>query len=242
MRIVESMLTSEGDGAEVQRLFPIRAGRLNHDPFVLWDHFSLQKGMGFPTHPHRGFEAITYIFEGSMEHKDNLGNHSRVYANGAQRFTAGSGMKHSEMPDESHRTTGIQLWINLPKRLKSLAPDYQQVNADNLPEQQVNGLRIRTIVGEGSSLSLHTDVRYLDIHLDEGVTFSQDIAEGFQGVIYVVNGALRFDHDSVESGHAIYIEEGDKKVELVAEQNSRFMFCVGKPHHEPIKQVGPFVD
>ena len=109
MRFVESVLTSEGAGAEVQRLFPIRAGRMNHDPFVLWDHFLLEKGMGFPTHPHRGFEAITYIFEGSMEHKDNLGNHSRVYAKGAQRFTAGSGLEHSEMPDESQRTTGIDI-------------------------------------------------------------------------------------------------------------------------------------
>ena len=95
MRKIDSVLTSEGDGAEVRRLFPLRAGRMNHDPFVLWDHFFLEKGTGFPTHPHRGFEAITYIFEGSMEHRDNLGNHSRVYEKGAQRFTAGKGIEHA---------------------------------------------------------------------------------------------------------------------------------------------------
>lgn len=242
MRTVESLLTHEGDGAEVQRLFPIGAGRMNHDPFVLWDHFMLEKGMGFPTHPHRGFEAITYLFEGSMEHKDNLGNRSRVFAKGAQRFTAGRGIEHSEMPDEKQRTTGIQLWINLPLSLKTLEADYQQVNADSLPEKQTKGVTIRTIVGEGSPVTLQTPVCYLDVSLDKGAEFNETIPENYQGLIYVVSGALQCDSNEVSSGKAIYIEQGDKRVSVSAEQNSRFMLCLGKPHNEPIRQWGPFVD
>jgi len=242
MRIVESILTSEGDGAEVQRLFPLRAGRMNHDPFVLWDHFLLEKGMGFPTHPHRGFEAITYIFEGSMEHKDNLGNHSRVYAKGAQRFTAGQGIEHSEMPDEKQRTTGIQLWINLPQSLKTLQADYQQVDADSIPEKQAEGVTIRTIVGEDSPLRLHTPVCYLDISLEKGAEFSEMIPDDYQGLLYVVRGPLQCKNNEVDSGNAIYIEQGDKLVSVKAKQDSRFMFCIGKPHNEPIHQSGPYVD
>lgn len=118
---------AEGDGVDVKRLFPV-PGRMNFDPFVLWDHFDILPGKGFPDHPHRGFEAITYMFSGGMNHQDNLGNASFVESGGAQRFTAGSGIVHSEMPAETGRSNGIQLWINLPKRLKTLPASYQQVD------------------------------------------------------------------------------------------------------------------
>lgn len=119
---------SEGDGVNVNRLFPVTRERMNFDPFVLWDNFNIGPDRGFPTHPHRGFEAITYMFSGSIEHKDNLGNHSTVTAGGAQRFTAGRGIEHSEMPDSDIMSNGIQLWINLAKDLKQIDPDYQQVD------------------------------------------------------------------------------------------------------------------
>jgi redox-sensitive bicupin YhaK (pirin superfamily) len=242
MRFVEGVLTSEGEGAEVRRLFPLRAGRMNHDPFVLWDHFFLQKGTGFPTHPHRGFEAITYLFEGSMAHKDNLGNHSRVYENGAQRFTAGKGIEHSEMPDTEGNTTGIQLWINLPQHLKTLEPGYQQVDADSIPEQKIAGGVIRIIVGESSPLQLHTPVRYLDVRLTKGASYRERIPENFQGLVYVVNGVLQCEGEKIEAGNAVYIEEMDNQLEVIAEQDTRFMLCIGQPHKEPIRQWGPFVD
>ncbi len=140
----------EGDGVTVKRLMPVH-GLRNFDPFVLWDHFDISGG-GFPDHPHRGFEAITYLFDGGMNHTDNLGNKGVVHAGGAQRFTAGRGMVHSEFPDG--RAHGIQLWINLPKRLKSIAPAYQQVQADMIPEIQQDGVTIRTIAGKSSRLSL----------------------------------------------------------------------------------------
>jgi redox-sensitive bicupin YhaK (pirin superfamily) len=242
VRVVESILTSEGDGAEVKRLFPLRAGRMNHDPFVLWDHFFLQKGTGFPTHPHRGFEAITYIFEGSMEHKDNLGNHSRVFAKGAQRFTAGKGIEHSEVPDVNGSTTGIQLWINLPQRLKTLEPGYQQVDAESIPEQQLEGGVIRNIVGGSSPLQLHTPVQYQDISLQRATEFMTDVPSEFQGLLYVVDGELNVNEQSLSAGEAVLIDDTDSQLTIKAEQASRFMLCLGKPHKEPIKQWGPFVD
>lgn len=150
--------TMEGSGAKVKRLFPIRADLMNYDPFVLWDHFELAPGAGFPEHPHRGFEAITYLFSGSIEHKDNLQNQSKVYAGGAQRFTAGKGIVHSEMPAKNTTSTGIQLWINLPRKLKKVEPDYQQVDAENIPEHIINGVRVRTIVGTKEGIQLHTPV------------------------------------------------------------------------------------
>ena len=242
MRIVDSLLTSEGDGAEVKRLFPLRAGRMNHDPFVLWDHFFLQKGTGFPTHPHRGFEAITYIFEGSMEHKDNLGNHSRVYEKGAQRFTAGKGIEHSEMPDLNGSTTGIQLWVNLPQRLKTLEPGYQQVDAESIPEQKIEGGVVRTIVGDGSPLQLHTPVKYQYVSLLQGAKLVNDMPDGFQGLLYVVEGELNVNEQTLSAGSAIFFDDKDKVLSVHAQRASRYMLCLGKPHKEPIHQWGPFVD
>jgi len=154
--IQTAITVPEGDGVTVNRLMPVHALR-NYDPFVLWDHFDISGG-GFPDHPHRGFEAITYLFDGGMNHADNLGNKGIVYAGGAQRFTAGSGMVHSEFPDG--RAHGIQLWINLPKRLKGIEPDYQQIQADMIPESNDAGVSIRTIVGGAGAITLHTEVEH----------------------------------------------------------------------------------
>ena len=158
---VESVVkTIEGDGARVNRLFPIRRQLMNYDPFVLWDHFELAPGAGFPEHPHRGFEAITYLFSGGIEHKDNLGHQSTVYAGGAQRFTAGSGITHSEMPAGESLSKGIQLWINLPRHLKQIDPAYQQIDAQDFTEELVNSVRVKTIVDAEEGIQLNSKVSY----------------------------------------------------------------------------------
>jgi redox-sensitive bicupin YhaK (pirin superfamily) len=126
--LIPAVETMEGDKVIVKRLFPV-AGLRNHDPFVLWDHFEVAAGSGFPPHPHRGFEAITYLFSGNMSHEDNLGNSSIIGPGGAQRFSAGKGIIHSEMSGGEEPARGIQLWINLPKRLKHIDPDYQETAA-----------------------------------------------------------------------------------------------------------------
>jgi len=233
--IQSSTVVPEGDGVEVKRLMPV-ANLRNFDPFVLWDHFDISGG-GFPNHPHRGFEAITYMFDGGMKHKDNLGNQGTVFGGGAQRFTAGKGIVHSEMPDG--KAAGIQLWINLPKRLKGIEPDYQQV--EMIPEETLDGVSIYTIVGEGSSIQLKTDIEYLDVSLEKGVNWKRTIPEGMCGFVYVVEGSLTLKGEILHAGQAAFIEQ-EEELELLAGKASRVMWCFGSPHGEPIYQHGPFVD
>ena len=241
IEIVEARLTSEGAGAEVRRLFPIPNLRMNYDPFVLWDHFFIQPGTGFPTHPHRGFEAITYLFEGAMEHKDNLGNCSTVLPGGAQRFTAGRGLEHSEMPAIDGVTSGIQLWINLPKCLKQLEPEYQQVDAEDITESEEHGIRIRHIVGEQGKVQLHTPVVYQDVQLTADHEFSVAVPAAFRGLLFVVAGELEYSGQSLQAGSTLFFDELDS-LAIPAKVDSRFMLCMGKPHGEPIRQYGPYVD
>jgi quercetin 2,3-dioxygenase len=233
----QALTVPEGAGVTVKRLMPIH-GMLNFDPFVLWDHFDITSG-GFPDHPHRGFEAITYLFAGGMKHADNLGNRGTVHAGGAQRFTAGRGLVHSEFPDG--HAAGIQLWINLPARLKSLPADYQQLQDNEIPEHEENGAHVRTIVGDGSPLSLHTPVEYLDIGLVAGATLTRAIPAGFQGFLYIVDGSIIIDGQPAKSGQAMLVEDTEA-ITLSAHEAARLMWCFGKPHHEPIRQHGPYVD
>lgn len=238
--IRQALETMEGEGAEVKRLLPIH-GFMNYDPIVLWDHFSVAPGTGFPDHPHRGFEGITYIFSGSMEHADNLGNRTTVLPGGAQRFTAGRGLVHSEMPGANERTVGIQLWINLPKRLKTVAPTYQQVDAQDIPEETFAGGKKRIIVGEGSPVELLTAVKYLDIELDAAASLQEPVAAEHRGLVYVVQGELELNGHQLTTGQACFIEAVDKLM-MTAVKDTRLMLCFGLPHGEPIHQHGPFVD
>jgi len=232
--------TSEGEHVEVKRLFPIQ-GYMNFDPFVLWDHFNVQAGSGFPDHPHRGFEAITYMFSGSMKHTDNLGNDSRVLAGGAQRFTAGKGIVHSEMPGSEGANDGIQLWINLPKSLKTLEPAYQEVLTENIPVKEFEGGASRIIVGEGSPLKLHTSVEYEDVSMNSGAMWNKTIKNDIRGILYVVSGEVEVAGKTAKTADAVMFS-GIESISIKAISNSRFMLCVGKPHGEPIKQWGPYVD
>jgi len=237
IQIKQAMTVPEGDGVTVKRLMPVH-GMRNFDPFVLWDHFDIAAG-GFPDHPHRGFEAITYIFSGGMQHADNLGNRGTVHGGGAQRFTAGRGIVHSEMPDG--HAAGIQLWINLPRSLKGIDPDYQQVEKDEIPETAIEGGTLRTIVGENGPVQLKTDVQYLDISLHKGAVFEQAVASGLRGLVYLVDGSFRINGAETNAGSAAFVD-GAASLTLDAVENSRFMWCFGRPHGEPILQHGPFVD
>jgi len=234
----------EGAGVNVRRLMPI-AGFRNYDPFVLWDDFTITPGNGFPDHPHRGFEAITYLYSGSIKHTDNLGNSSTVTAGGAQRFTAGSGLVHSEMPNESEPTRGIQFWINLPGRLKQVDPEYQQVDDGEFPLDEANGVRIKVLVGEGSPLLIKTAIHYLDIELSDGASYTEQIAEGMRGFIYVADGEVLINRQPHRSGESAFFEDEDELVISSAdgsEGRSHVMLTCGRPHGEPIIQYGPYVD
>ncbi|MCW8935664.1 MAG: pirin family protein [Gammaproteobacteria bacterium] len=230
----------EGDGVDVKRLFPLN-GFMNFDPFVLWDHFEVSPGRGFPDHPHRGFEAITYMFKGGMNHKDNLGNESFVTAGGAQRFTAGKGIVHSEMPSETGNSNGIQLWINLPGKLKQMPASYQQVNDDEFPVQVIPGGKVKVIVGEGSPLILNSQVSYMHICLEKQAEYNIRFDKNMRGILYLMEGELSLDSIELKHDKALFIED-QQSLHVISQAKSEFMLCLGLPHNEPIHQYGPFVD
>jgi len=235
------MQVPEGRNISVRRLMPVH-GLMNFDPFVLWDHFDIEAG-GFPTHPHRGFEAITWMFSGGMQHKDDLGNEGTVHAGGAQAFTAGRGIAHSEMPDG--HAAGIQLWINLPLRLKRIDPAYQQV--DEVPLHEAEGVGLRFIAGDHGAIHIHTDVEYIEITLAAGGHMQRGIDEGWRGLIYVAEGELDLSgenadaHINLKAGDAALVEK-EIMLALSSQQGARAMWCFGVPHRESIHQHGPFVD
>jgi redox-sensitive bicupin YhaK (pirin superfamily) len=231
---------AEGEGASVDRLFPVQ-GFMNFDPFVLWDDFTISAGAGFPDHPHRGFEGITYVFQGSVAHKDNLGNDSTVTSGGLQRFTAGKGIVHSEMPSAQGVTRGIQMWVNLPSRLKQLEPDYQKVDTGAVPEREVSNGIVRVLSGKGSPLRLNTPVVYLDVRLDAGGEMVETIPAEYRGLVYVVAGSCEVNGQALEQGSAVFMED-IMSVNVNSSASCRFMLCFGQPHGEPIHQHGPFVD
>lgn len=229
---VQSVETEEGAGAKVKRLFPTQYIE-NYDPFVLLDEFFVDQNAGFPPHEHRGFEAITYMMKGSFKHKDNLGNDSEVFAGGAQRFTAGKGIIHSEMPGKSKFNHGLQLWVNLPRRLKGIRPSYQQVNS--FPKNKKEGITISTIVGRKSPIKINTPILYQDIKIEEGKNFLVELPEEFRGLLYVIEGGL----ERLKKGEALFFENN---IKIKSKTSSRFVLIAGKPHNEPIRQNGPFVD
>lgn len=231
---------AEGDGAEVNRLFPVR-GFMNFDPFVLWDDFTISPGAGFPDHPHRGFEGITYVIDGSINHTDNLGNNSTVHSGGLQRFTAGKGIIHSEMPSAEQVTKGIQMWVNLPAELKKTEPDYQQVLAEEVNIVTIPGGYVRILSGPQAQLSLHTKVIYQDVKLEENQQYSINVEPGMRGFVYLLSGEITVLGETVQEKECSFIEKC-AKLEIYASKNARFLLCFGQPHNQPIIQHGSFVD
>ena len=240
--VASAIETFEGGGTLVKRLFPIRREMMNFDPFVLWDHFELTPDSGFPEHPHRGFEAVTYLFEGGIEHKDNLNNTSTVFSRGAQRFTAGKGIVHSEMPARGTVSKGIQVWINLPRHLKQIMPDYQQVDEQDLPSEIVDGVQIRIIVGAEDSIQLMTSVQYLELTFLKETQHTLSIPPAHRGFVYAVDGDAKVDGQSLEKSQAYFFEQLTTELIIEGKQKSQVMVISGVPHKQPIFQHGPYVD
>jgi len=234
--------TPEGDGVLVTRLFPTHQV-MNHDPFVLFDHFTLKEGTGFPNHPHRGFEAITYIFEGGMNHKDNLGNDKFVSQGGAQVFCAGSGLIHSEMPANKGTTSGIQLWINLAKKKKGTSPTYQFFEKDDLPSYSENGIEVTDIVGPNSPVFLNTKINYQYLKFEKETQKSIMIQKDSNAIIYIISGEFQIDDRSIISGESLLISSKTDQSLLIRNSiKGALVFCLSLPHQEPIRQYGPYVD
>ena len=176
-----------------------------------------------------------------MQHKDNLGNESTVEAGGLQRFTAGKGIIHSEMPAPGGTTRGIQMWVNLPQRLKQEEPAYQQVDSEAVPVRDISGGTVRELAGQGSPLQLKTAVRYLDVQLESGGQLLEKMPSEFRGFVYMVKGTANVNGNRLSAGSALFYE-GDAMVDVSTDEACRFMVCFGQPHGEPIHQHGPYVD
>lgn len=232
----------EGAGARVKRCFPTQRQR-SVDPFVLLDDFSVPRGAGFPEHPHGGFEMVTYMLEGGLKHEDSTGTERVVSEGEAQRITTGRGVRHSEMPVTGRENRGLQLWVNLPRRLKDVAPSYGSASAEELPFEKFEMSRIVTVVGEGSPVELRTPVDYRFVELERSGGFDWSVPPGWSGLVYCVDGEVELDGKEVRAGDlAVVSGEGDVAVGLRGMKKSRFAVLSGEPIGEDIRLRGSFVE
>ncbi len=240
---IMSVTKPEGDGAEVKRLFPTK-NYDSLDPFVLLDQFFVEPPNEFAPHEHRGFEAVTYMLEGSFWHKDNQGNEAEVKAGGVQAFNAGSGIVHSESPGEGELSRGIQLWVNIPREEKDSEPYYRQIPAEEVPEQKQEGLKVRTIAGPGAGLELMADVIFQDVEIAEGGCFNVQLSGSHQGIIYVIAGEIQAGEpeEKLKQDEG-YLLAANSTLEVRSlSPEARFIFLAGEPLGEPIKIRGSFVE
>lgn len=229
----------DGDGATLHRVFP--GPTLRHlDPFVILDDFDVRRPAGFPEHPHRGFEAFTYMLEGKFHHRDSMGNDSVIGPGGTQRFTSGRGARHSEMPATDGPNRGLQLWVNLPQRLKQIDPTYAGVDGDEMPRFDGEGHVLREIVGPRSPVELQTEVEYFDVELLADASFSHVVPVGHNALIYVLGGEVELLGERLVHRDGLLPSAG--AITIRASRPSRVLWLSGRPHGEPIRQRGPFVD
>ncbi len=239
IRKITAVPAIDGAGATVRRLFP--TPQLRHlDPFVLLDDFDVRRPAGFPDHPHRGFEAFTYMIEGAFHHRDSMGNDSVIGSGGTQRFTSGRGARHSEMPASDGRNRGLQLWVNLPRRLKRVDPSYVGIAGEHMPVESLGDRVIREVVGARSPVSLQTEVAYFDIELLADASFEHVVPDGHTALIYAIDGEIELLDEPLREGEAVLPSPG--AITIRARVPSRVLWLSGRPHGEPIRHRGPFVD
>lgn len=252
-RLIAGTATSDGAGVKLVRLLD-QSLQQRLDPFLMLDAFSSDTPQdyigGFPDHPHRGFETLTYLLAGRMRHSDNAGHQGLLETGGIQWMTAGRGIIHSEMPEQKDGLLeGFQLWINLPAENKMMPASYRDVQSEAIPEYQTeNGATVRVIAGSshgvaGAIQRPDTEPLFLDIHLPAGVTFSQHLPAAHNAFFYVYRGEVVVQEQSVPPKRmAILDNPADADgLTLKANQDSRLVVIAGLPLHEPIVQHGPFV-
>jgi hypothetical protein len=240
MELVSAPLREEGAGARVRRLFPSPALHWPAtDPFLLLDEFFVEAHAGFPDHPHRGFEIVTYMLDGGFEHRDSLGNAVEAPAGHAMHFVTGSGVIHSEMPlGTAH---GLQLWINLRRQHKAIAPSLHLVAPDAIPVRTFDGGMIRRIASPDGPIALHTPVIYDDVHFTGEGTATWKIPSDSTALVYVVEGEPIVGGMTARSGQLCLYDGGDT-VELGSAAPARAIVLIGERHHESVRFFGPFVD
>ncbi len=256
-RLVAGQPTSDGAGVTLNRVLTQNLQR-RLDPFLMLDAFGSENPddyvAGFPDHPHRGFETITYMLQGRIRHRDSAGHEGLVADGGVQWMTAGRGVIHSEMPEQREgRMAGFQLWLNLPAKDKMREPWYLDVQGPDVPEYERDGVTVRVIAGEshgvkGAVQRAVTEPLYLDLHLAPGARFEQALPADHNAFVYVYEGALKFDSGCLQPAGRMAIlanTPGSDGVRLQTASDgqapTRAILVAGKPLGEPIAQYGPFV-
>jgi redox-sensitive bicupin YhaK (pirin superfamily) len=251
-RVVKGVATSDGAGVKLTRVLTQPLQR-RLDPFLMLDAFRNENADdyigGFPDHPHRGFETITYMLAGRMRHRDSAGNEGLLEPGGAQWMTAGSGLVHSELPEqEAGLMEGFQLWLNLPARNKMIAPSYRDLPAASIPERvEASGVRVRVIAGESQGVAgavqrPDTEPLYLDVHLPADAHFSEPLPVTHNAFLYVYRGSISLQETAVAERHmAILANDGREGVTVHAPEGARLLLIAGRPLNEPLAQYGPFV-
>jgi redox-sensitive bicupin YhaK (pirin superfamily) len=254
-RKLRGMPASDGAGVKLTRV--IGSPQLDMlDPFLMLDEFGTDKAedylAGFPDHPHRGFETVTYMLDGRMRHKDNRGNEGLLVPGSVQWMTAGRGLVHSEMPEQQEgRMRGFQLWVNLPARAKMVEPRYQEFAPDQIPvATPADGVRIKVIAGRVEDITgpieqPATQPVYLDVELQPGRTWQTDLPEGHNAFAYVFEGSATIgegeDARSVEAQELAVLGGGDRFIVRGGDGGGRLILVAGRPLREPIARHGPFV-
>ena len=255
-QIIQPQVVIEGAGVLLRRSFgPSRANPL--DPFLLFDHFAFNdpregENPGFPMHPHRGIETVTYMLEGTVKHRDSLGNQGVIGSGDVQWMTSGRGIMHEEMPRRgpSGNIYGFQLWVNLPAALKMSEPRYQGVNAADIPLVRVDGAGLRVVAGEaGSVRGPVTEIAigpvYMEVQLEPGASFTYPVPHDHTTLAYIFEGVGEFGDkpgELVESVCMVVFGDGDQvQVKAMPERGLRFMLMAGARINEPIVPYGPFV-
>ncbi len=251
-RLVQGVATSDGAGVRLTRVLTHNLQR-RLDPYLMLDAFRNENPEdyigGFPDHPHRGFETVTYMLAGRMRHHDSAGNAGLLGPGGVQWMTAGSGLIHSELPEqEEGLMEGFQLWLNLPARDKMTAPNYRDIPPAAIPEYTTaDGVRVRVIAGSSQGVAGavqrdHTEPLYLDVHLPAGSRFVQAIPAGHNAFTYTYHGSVEIAGTTVaDRNMAILANDGASEVVITATEDARLLVISGRPLNEPIAQYGPFV-
>jgi quercetin 2,3-dioxygenase len=250
--ITEPQYAFEGAGVLLRRSIAPRQSN-EYDPFLLFDHFAFNDPVegpirGFPMHPHRGIETVTYMLEGSVNHRDSLGNAGQIGAGDVQWMTSGRGILHEEMPrrSESGNIYGFQLWVNLSAAQKMSQPRYQEVAAATIPSVTKDGATVRVVAGDfdgtrGPVTDIAASPLYLDVRLAPASRFVLPVPSGHTALAYIFEGKGNFAGEEVESVRMAVFGDGDQ-IEVQTEADEmRFMLIAGKPFREPIVPYGPFV-
>lgn len=251
-QIIEPKLVIEGAGVLLRRSFGPHVSN-QHDPFLLFDHFAFNNPMegplrGFPMHPHRGIETVTYMLDGEVSHRDSLGNAGTIGAGDVQWMTSGRGILHEEMPRRSAggNIYGFQLWVNLPAAQKMSPPRYQEIKSSSIPIVEKDGASIRLVAGKmdainGPVTEIAAAPLYLDVKLAPASKFICPIPSGHAVRVYVFEGAGEFSGEAVESIRMVTFNADGDQLEVKSEAGVRFMLMAGAPFKEPIAPYGPFV-